>query len=209
MRLLMDTIVVQREGYSPYTVFVEETPAVGEGASVYQARMLKVHVPDGHQGVFTQRSNLPPPPTARWLIDWTLGTVSVSPIAITVAHSLRIAAAADRLASLMETGVVTVTTTAGTYNYGTDEGTQTNITQALIGVALAITPNPRPWTPKGARAPISVTHDDLRLIGGTLGARKDAMVAAYMAHKNAIRALTTADAVAAYDVTVGWPNSIT
>lgn len=117
----------------------------------------------------------------------------------------RIAAAWAECSRRVEAGVVSVTTSAGTHDYGTDSGTQDNITNALLGVLGSLTPNPRPWTPKGATSPISVTHDDIKLIAGAIGLAYDNHVQAYLVHKAAIMALADVQIVIAYDVTAGWP----
>jgi len=100
---------------------------------------------------------------------------------------------------------VTVTTSAGTHNYALDRIAQENIKAVLIGVLCNVTPNPRPWTPKGELAPILVTHDDLKTIGAAMMAAIDAEIQAYLAHKSAILQLATVAAVQAHDLGQGWP----
>jgi hypothetical protein len=100
---------------------------------------------------------------------------------------------------------VTVTTSAGAHDYSLDRTAQENIKAVLIGVLCNATPNPRPWTPKGALAPISVTHDDLKTIGAAMMAAIDAEIQAYLAHKSAILQLATVTAVEAHDLGQGWP----
>ncbi len=109
------------------------------------------------------------------------------------------------MAQRLAIGRVTVATSAGTHDYGIDGVTQDNISKACLGVALGITPPTRAWTPKGATASITVTHDDLKAIALAIGNAFDAHVQAYLGHKAAILSLTTADAIAAYDVGTGWP----
>ena len=118
----------------------------------------------------------------------------------------RIAAAWAEATSRIDAGTVSVTTSAGTHTYGIDFATQDNISKATIGVLAALTPNPRPWTPKGATTPISVTHDDIKLIASAIGAAYDAHVQAYLIHKSAILSKTTAAEVAAYSISGGWPS---
>lgn len=122
------------------------------------------------------------------------------------AKAAKIASVWDHQNSLSENGIVSVTTTAGTYNYGTDKVSRDNIQGVLIGVSLGVTPNLRPWSPKGASSPISVTHADLVLIGGTMMAAVDANIQAYLTHKFAINALQTVQEVLDYDITTGWPS---
>ncbi len=112
--------------------------------------------------------------------------------------SVKVAAAWSACQAAIENGSVSVETSAGTHSYGTDATSQENIKSVLLGVALGVTPNPRPWTPQGALAPVSLTHADLTLVGGTMMAAVDAQVQAYLAHKSAILQLATVAEVAAY-----------
>ena len=127
----------------------------------------------------------------------------VAPLAAVKAAA--IAAAVAQIEKRIAAGQVSVVTTAGTHSYGIDRGTQDNVMKVALGVVLGITPLTRPWTPKGASAPITVTHADILAIAGAVGNAYDANVQAYLVHKAAIMALTTAEAVTAYDVTAGWP----
>jgi hypothetical protein len=102
---------------------------------------------------------------------------------------------------------VSVTTSAGTHDYGIDPDTQTNIRSVLLGVALGVTPNPRPWTPKGETVSVSLTHADLTLVGVMMMQAVDSYVQSYLTHKAAILSLTTVAAVEQYDMTSGWPDS--
>lgn len=122
------------------------------------------------------------------------------------AQAERIAAAWSECSRRVEAGVVSVATSAGTHSYGTDSGTQDNISKALLGVLGGLTPNPRPWTPKGSTVPISLTHDDIKLIAGAIGLAYDSHVQAYLVHKGAILAMTDVTAVMAYDIASGWPG---
>lgn len=124
---------------------------------------------------------------------------------IETAKENKIALAWAHQENLSETGIVSVTTTAGTHNYGTDKTSRDNIQGVLIGVSLGVTPNPRPWTPKGVSSPISVTHADLVLIGGTMMASVDANIQAYLTHKFNISNLQTVQEVLDYDITTNWP----
>lgn len=105
----------------------------------------------------------------------------------------------------IEAGQVDVTTSAGTHAYGIDRISQENIKSVLLGVALNVTPDPRPWTPRGELAPVSLSHADLTLVGATMMAAVDAEVQAYLAHKAAIAQLATVAEVLDYDLTTGWP----
>jgi hypothetical protein len=85
------------------------------------------------------------------------------------------------------------------------------VVENVIGINTAIlagmpVPNPRSWTPKGSLFPIQVTYTDLAMIGGALLATKDAFMQVYLTHKALIMSETDAAAVAAYDVTAGWPD---
>lgn len=102
---------------------------------------------------------------------------------------------------------VSVTTGAGTHQYGLDAVTQDNLQKALLGVLAGLSPSPRPWTPKGASSPISITHDEVKAIAGAVGLAYEAHVQGYLAHKRALVALTTLAAVDAYDLGQGWPES--
>lgn len=80
------------------------------------------------------------------------------------------------------------------------------IAQEMGGLLPAGTvANPRGFTPKGQSAPVQVTHAEFALIGAYMAGAKDSHFVAYATHKAAIAALTTAEVVAAYDITAGWP----
>ncbi len=133
------------------------------------------------------------------------GEVDKPPRPLADAQSARIAEAWAVMQSRVDAATVTVATAAGTHQYGLDAVTQDNLQKALLAVFLGITPNPRPWTPKGASAPISISHDEVRTIAGAVGLAYDGYMQAYLAHKRGIMAADTADAVVAYDLTQGWP----
>lgn len=103
-----------------------------------------------------------------------------------------------------EDGYVTVAVSAGSYPFGTDVVTQDNVTKVMVGVIAGVVPNPRPWTPKGALEPISVTHADIALIGAAMLSQVDANIQNYLTHKRNIMDLTAAADVTAYDITTGW-----
>lgn len=104
-----------------------------------------------------------------------------------------------------ETGSVLVETSNGAYLFGTDTVSQENIKSVLIGVSLGVTPNPRPWTPKGQIAPIDVTHNDLILIGTTMMQAIDNNIQAYLRHKAQMSSLQTLEEIQLYDLETGWP----
>lgn len=106
----------------------------------------------------------------------------------------------------LEDASVTVATTAGSHAYGLDAVTQDNLAKAVIGVLIGTTPNPRPWTPRGGTVAIELTHAEVQAVAAAVGLGYEAHMQAYLAHKAAIRALTTAAAVDAYDITAGWPE---
>lgn len=117
----------------------------------------------------------------------------------------RVREAAIELERRIDVRAITVSTSAGTHSYGVDRGTLDNLRTVALGILLGTTPNPRPWTPKGANDPVMVTHDDLKAVSGAVGAAYDAYVQAYLRHKAAIAALADVSAVTAYDVSTGWP----
>ena len=133
------------------------------------------------------------------------GSVEPFTVSVAEAQATRIAEAWVGMLARVNAAAVSVTTGAGTHQYGLDPVTQDNLQKALLAVLSGISPNPRPWTPKGVAAPISITHDEVKAIAGAVGFAYEAHVQAYLAHKRAIMALTTAAAVAAYDLTQGWP----
>lgn len=138
-----------------------------------------------------------------WLAAGGAPTPYAPPVAMLRAQ--KIAAAWTECQRRCAIDSVIVTTSAGAHAYGVDDSTRSNVQTVMIGLLGGLTPNPRPWTPKGALASISVTHDDLKLIAAGVGARFDAMVQSYLTHKAAIMALATAAEVAAYDLNTGWP----
>ena len=124
---------------------------------------------------------------------------------VDVARRARIADAWAEAERRCENGAVTVATSAGSHLYGIDRGTQDNVMKALAGVLAGLTPDPRPWTPKGAASPVMLSHADIKLVAAAIGGAYDALVQAYLVHKGSILALADAGAIAAYDVTAGWP----
>lgn len=121
------------------------------------------------------------------------------------AQSARISEAWALMLARVNAATVSVTTGAGTHQYGLDQVTQDNLQKALLAVLSGLSPNPRPWTPKGASAPIAITYDEVKAIAGAVWLAYDGYMQAYLAHKRGIMAADTADAVVAYDLTQGWP----
>lgn len=140
-----------------------------------------------------------------WMQTHAVVDEADTPDGIAAARATRIAAAWDEMGRRLSLASVAVATSAGSHAYGLDEVTQSNIAKAALGVALGITPDPRPWTPKGATAPVMLSHADLTAVAAAVGAAYDAMVQAYLLHKAAIKALGSSSAVAAYDIGAGWP----
>lgn len=163
-------------------------------ASAYGDGVRVIAVPDG---TVLERVPGEGPEEAR---PWAVPAVDLA-----VLKGARIAEAWAECERRCESEAVTVTTSAGTYAYGIDAATRSNLQMATIGLLAGIQPFPRPWTPKGAAA-IAITADDLKLIAGSVGAAYDARVQAYLAHKGAIKELTTATAIAAHDLSAGWPE---
>lgn len=126
-------------------------------------------------------------------------------VPLDAAKAARITEAWATMQARVTVATVSVTTSAGAHVYGLDQATQDNLQKALLGVLTGLSPNPRPWTPKGVTAPISITHEEVKAIAGAVGFAYEAHVQAYLAHKAAITALATSAAVAAYDLTQGWP----
>lgn len=129
----------------------------------------------------------------------------VASLDVAAMRAERVAAAWAECVRRLDGGVVTVTTSAGTHQYGLDAEARNNVSLALVGVLSGLSPNPRSWTPKGVAAPIAITHDDMRLIAGAVGLAYETHMQAYLAHKLAVQA-AAADAVADYDVQAGWPT---
>lgn len=92
--------------------------------------------------------------------------------------------------------------------YGCDPTTRENMIAIVNAITAApnLVPNPRPFTPKGQSTPVMTTHQEFIAIYLAGLAKGDAFYAAYAAHKAAIKALTTVEAVQAYDLSVGWPT---
>lgn len=126
--------------------------------------------------------------------------------AISVERARKINLAWQLCSNRNETGIVVVETSSGAHSFGIDSVSQENIKSVLIGVSLGVTPNPRPWTPKGEIAPINVTHSDLILIGSTMMQAVDDNIQAYLRHKANLTAFETLQEIQDYDLQVGWPT---
>jgi hypothetical protein len=103
---------------------------------------------------------------------------------------------------------VTVAVNGQLRPYGCDPTTRENIVAivGLITAAPASVPNPRLFTPKGQVVPVNTSHDEFIAIYAEGLAMGDAFFVAYAVHKAAINALTTVEAVNAYDLSAGWPG---
>lgn len=145
--------------------------------------------------------------------DGTYGAIprDLAPV-IAAARESRIALCWSAMTSKMQEASFSVSTSAGQLTFGLDDTSRDNMDKALMGVALAITPNPRPWTPKGQTSPVLLTHDDLKEIGRQMGAKYDSFVQAYLLKKAAIKQAAgatdreTLSLIESFDVTTGWPT---
>lgn len=120
------------------------------------------------------------------------------------AKTAKIAEVWAECASRLENGMIPITVSAGTYNFGMDSGTQDNITKAVLGLLTGLQTFPRQWMPKGEIVPISITEIDLKTIAGNIGYTYDQMVQIYLGHKVQIMLKTTLEDVENYDYSVGW-----
>lgn len=177
-----------------------EPPAAQEGHARVWDGSAWTQVPD-HRGETWHTPDGAP------VVIETLGiplNMTVDP-PLAVAKAQRIRAAADALETRIAARVISVTTSAGTHAYGVDHATRDNLKTVVLGILLNATPNPRPWTPKGAGA-VMLTHDDLKAVAAAVGQDYDIHVQAYLTHKAAISALGSVAAVTAYDIATGWPS---
>ena len=134
----------------------------------------------------------PPPPPPPSLADWQAG---------------RIAEAWALWQSKFAASTVTVPVGGAARQYGCDPVTRENISaiNTAISRAPSLVPNPRPFTPRNA-APVATSHDEFLAIYLAGIAQGDAYYQAYAIHKLALQSMTTIEAVAAYDLTAGWPE---
>jgi len=197
-------LIVYQGAAHPVVISLAEWPAPDETEPAFRARMIATCVPPGASHLIDPvlPTGIPP---ERWAVDWQAGTITDAGLPVATLRSTKIVAAWVSCAARCEAASVEVTTSAGAHLYGVDAITRDNISNALLGVVAGLVPNPRPWTPKGA-AMVLLTHDDIRLVAGTIGAAYDAHIQAYLSHKAALVALTTAAGVDAYDITTGWPG---
>lgn len=61
-----------------------------------------------------------------------------------------------------------------------------------------------PWTPIGQNAPVNLTMAEMSTLMNNLATRRQTLLNTRNTKTNAVNALTTIDAVIAYDVTAGW-----
>jgi hypothetical protein len=130
-----------------------------------------------------------------------------TPPTLDAVKAQKIAAAWSEQEQRFAASSVTVTVNGYAREYGCDSKTRENIL-AIVGAISAVPdaiPDPRPFTPKGQAAPVATSHAEFKSIYVAGLARGDAFYAAYLAHKVAIAALTTSEAVSAYDLSAGWP----
>ncbi len=111
-------------------------------------------------------------------------------------------AAWTHCAGLIEEAKVTVTVSDGAHDFGLDRETRENIIGMNTAISRGITV-PTTWTPKGELDNITITDDDMKLVGEALLNKKDQYIKVYLTHK---KTLLTADpkTLAGYDVTTGY-----
>ncbi|OYW56774.1 MAG: hypothetical protein B7Y80_01445 [Hyphomicrobium sp. 32-62-53] len=132
---------------------------------------------------------------------------SATPIDLSAAKAEKIAEAWALHERRFAEASVAVNVAGGIRLYSCDAKTRENIL-AIVGAIVAaptMVPNPRPYTPKNYAQPVDTTHDEFKAIYLTGLAKGDAFFIAYATHKAAINALTSVEAVAAYDLSTGWP----
>lgn len=121
----------------------------------------------------------------------------------------------DECVRRLEAGVVEITTSAGTHYYSLGRESRENI----IGINLEIeaekdgrlsegtVPNPRPWFPANATAPVLLTWDDLAIVGSKIREAKEQYLFAYFVHRaNIYDADVEVEDLLDYDITQGWPS---
>lgn len=106
----------------------------------------------------------------------------------------------------LEADYVTLNVANGSYNFGLDEQSRINIRDALLGVMANTTPNPRPWTPKGATSPIMITHAEMTEISSAVGNAYDDYMQSYLSKKSLIKSTSNVEFLENYDPSQGWPN---
>lgn len=187
----------------------DETVTPAETESEFLARIVADQVPSGARHFVIDADDLPAPPPEHWVVDWAAHTVTNNDaLALVEAKAARIAQAFAELERRFAVYVITVNVGGTDRPYGCDPATRENLSAIInaISVAPNVVPNPRGFTPKGGVAPVPTSHTEFVSIYLTGLAAGDAHYAAYFTHKAAIQALTTPAAVAAYDITTGWPS---
>lgn len=121
-----------------------------------------------------------------------------------ISKNNKIAEVWGECANRLENGVISVSVSAGTYNFGMDVGTQDNVTKTLLGLLSGLQTFPRQWVPKGEIIPITITDVDLKTIAGNIGYTYDQMVQVYLGHKAQIMLKTNIEDVNNYDYNTGW-----
>lgn len=107
--------------------------------------------------------------------------------------------------NIMETTSTSITTSAGTHEYGNDKETRENIIALVTAIVAGIPiPNPRSYTPKGEVIPVSLSHADFINIGAYLFSAKDSILQTYLFHKSIIKNTIDYDTLKNYDITTGY-----
>lgn len=94
------------------------------------------------------------------------------------------------------------------YFHADDEAIQ-NITGCLqayseaerMGIDL---PDPRTWTPYGSLTPISITRNELAILGLTIAGRVDALFTIKKSKQSEVHAMTDCHEINDYDPTIDW-----
>lgn len=108
----------------------------------------------------------------------------------------------NHCAGLIEAEAVTVTVSDGVHDFGLDRETRENIIGMNVGISRGVIV-PTTWTPKGELNNITVTDNDMKLIGEALLLKKDQYIKVYLAHKKTIMSADPAT-LSGYDVTTGY-----
>jgi hypothetical protein len=105
----------------------------------------------------------------------------------------------------IEEAVVPVTISGQSYDFGCDREARENIMGILQAITIGIpVDNPKYWSPRNAVTPVLCTHDELKTIGGSILAKKDAQMQVYFMHRAFLMSYDTLNEVDAYDFTGGW-----
>jgi hypothetical protein len=119
-------------------------------------------------------------------------------------QAAKIAELKQHFEALVGSRVITVTTSSGSHSYKINQATRDNLMMALVNVTLLGSTVPQQWTPHGATEAILLTEADVKAVAGAIGQAYEALMATYQSRKAAI-ATATAETIAAYDLTTGWP----